>query len=331
MAWVEDTAAAQFPLATVVKQQGTLPTSNLFTTLPENRVLRVFQLCALQTQEELVDILRSSLFGIFELEGLQTYRYAYQDELIFLLDAILYYGSTWKRAQSIGDRMQNLVLRDEAKALEMGMTSVVRLDSSLAPTRARLILHALLTVCIPYMIRKVQRKSLEEDWERDNPRSLKAKLAKFIRLLSIIWSILSLINTLHFLATAQYRTLVERLLSLRLVYGAQKTQRFSNLMYLNQHVTWKTWSSFLALVNVGRYISRLTRSLQAFTAPSANLVPNDTVCCACHDRPTIGQRSNCGHVYCYYCIKSRLLDAKMAGSFRCLHCGSTVHQAFPLK
>ncbi|EKF31063.1 DNA repair protein, putative [Trypanosoma cruzi marinkellei] len=331
MSWVVDSAGAQFPLAMVIKQQGALPTSQTFTALPENHVLRVFQLGALQTQAELVDILRSSLFDIFDLDALQSYRYAYQDELVFVLDVILYWGSTWRRSQSIGDRLGNIVMRDETKALENGQSSMVRLVPSLAPTRGRLLVHAILTVLVPYLVRKLQRKSMEEDWEGENPGSLRAHLAKTIRLASTAWAALSLLHTLHFLATAQYRTLVERLLSLRLVYGSQSTQRVTNLMYLNQHVMWQTWSSFLAVLNIGRYLSRLTRSLQAFTSPSGTLTLGDNVCCACHSHPTIGQRSNCGHLYCYYCIKSRLLDPRLAGSFRCLRCGTTVHTAFPLQ
>ncbi|ESL06773.1 peroxin-2 [Trypanosoma rangeli SC58] len=330
MSWVADSAGAHFPLSTVMKQQGALPASPLFTALPENHVLRVFQLGALQTQVELVDYLRSILFEIFDLDVLHSYRYAYEEEMMFVLDAILFWGSTWRRAQSIGDRQGNLVLRDERKALASGQSSVVRLVPSLAPTRGRLLLYALLTVGLPYLVRKLQRKSLEEDWERGNAGSLKAKIAKAVRLACVVWAAFSLLHTLHFLATAQYRTLVERLLSLRLVYGSQSMHRVTNLMYLNQHVMWKTCSSLLAVLNIGRYFSRLSHSLRAFTSPVGGSGLSDNVCCACHGHPTIGQRSNCRHLYCYYCIKSRLLDPRLAGSFRCLRCGTTVHTAEPL-
>ncbi|KEG13199.1 putative DNA repair protein [Trypanosoma grayi] len=331
MAWVADATAVQFPLSTVVKQQVALPASNMFTGFPENRVLRVFQIGALQTQEEVMDILRSGLFDIFNMNCLLSYRYAYQDELMFALDAVLYWASTWRRAQSIGDRMQNLVLRDEAKAREAGKTSVVQLVPALMPTRGKLLVHAILSVLVPYLVRKLQRKSLEEDWEREEAGSIKIKLAKALRLVSVAWAALSLLNTLHFLATAQYRTLVERMLSLRLVYGSQVTQRFTNLMYLNQHVSWQTWSSFFSVLNIGRYLGKLSRSMQAFTTASGGSALKDNVCCACNDRPNIAQRSNCGHLYCYYCIKSRLLDPRMAGSFLCPRCGTTVHTALPLQ
>nr|CCC89713.1 putative peroxin-2 [Trypanosoma congolense IL3000] len=329
MAWVHDSLASQPSLATVMKQQGVFPSSNMFTALPENRVLRVFQLNALTTQEDIVEILRGYLFDIFSIGVLQSYRYAYQDELCLLLDSILFFGSTWRCAQSVGDRMQNLVLRDERKALELGLSNAMQLVPSLAPSRARLLLYGVLNYFVPYLIRKLQRRALEEDWEHENSAQPQARLAKLLRYASIVWMMTSLLHTLHFLATAQYRTPLERLFSLRVVYGSQKTQRFMDLMYLNQHVFWQVWVSFISVLNVGRYTSRVTRLLQAFTARPGSATPSENDCSACHARPVLPQRSNCGHLYCYYCIKSRLAGPSSLRSFRCLRCGSNVDAAKP--
>ncbi|CBH09894.1 glycosome import protein (gim1), putative [Trypanosoma brucei gambiense DAL972] len=329
MAWITDAAVSQFPLATVLKQQGALPTSNMFTALPENRVLRIFQLNALTTQEEVVEILRGYLLDIFNIGALQSYRYVYQDEFSFLLDVILFFGSTWRCGQSVGDRMQNLVLRNEIKALESGQSDAVQLVHSLVPSRARLLLYGVLNLFVPYLFRKLQRRALEEGWEDGGAGVVKRKLAKLLKAVSVSWMIISLLHTLHFLATAQYRTPVERMLSLRLVYGSQDTRRFTNLIYLNQHIFWQIWSSFISVLNIGRYTSRVTRFLQAFTAKPGNPSLTDNACSACHNKPTLPQRSNCGHLYCYYCIKSRLLGPGSAKSFRCLRCGTVVSTTTP--
>lgn len=329
MAWVSDVVESRGTVDTLMKQQQALPSSSAFSRLPDNHVLRVFQFDALVTQQEVVDILRSSLFHIFDIGSLQSWRFAHQEELVLILDLVLYRYSTWRLGQSVGDRLQNLVMRDEQRAVELGLQSSTSLVPTLAPTRRLLLVHALLTILVPYAVRKFQRKTLDEGWEREDSSDWRCRAARSFRYLFVAWSALSLLNTMHFLATGQYRTLVERLLSLKMVYGSQKMMRFTNLLYLNQHVMWTTWASLLSVLNVGRYVSRFVHSVQSIASPAGSLTGNENVCCACRETPTISQRSNCGHLYCYYCIKSRLLDSQAAGSFRCLRCGQSVHDCSP--
>lgn len=326
MAWVSDAVGARHSLDTVAKQQVLLPTSHVFSAFPSDRVLRVFQLDAVTCQVELVEILQSVLFGILDIPPLQSFRFAYQEELLLGLDVLLYRFSVWRMGQSAGDRLQNLVMRDEVRADALGLQGSNSMISSLAPSRRLLLIHAVLTIIVPYAARKLNRKILDEGWSREPETSTKFRVAKALRYASITWSVLSLLNTLNFLLTGRYRLLVERLLSLRMIYGSQKMVRFSNLFYLNQHMWWNTWLSLMSVLSVGRYFRRLVDNLRSVASLSASARPlSDAVCCACHETPTICQISNCGHRYCYYCIKSRLLDSKSSGSFTCYRCGQAVH------
>lgn len=331
MSWLGDALAAQPTLDTVAKQQVLLPTSKAFSVLPDNKVLRVFQLDALTAQEDISEMLRAALFQIFNILPFQTFRFAYQEELVLALDAVLYRLSTWRWAQSVGDRMQNLVLRDEVRAADLGLRSSVSLIPSLVPNRRLLMVHAVLSILAPYLSRKLQRRMLEENWEREEAGTARHRAANVFKWSFISWSVLSLLNTLHFLATGQYRTLLGRLLSLKLVYGSQRMVRVTNLMYFNQHMWWATWTSLLSVLNVGRYFRRMLNSARHFASTeSAALVGKGSrVCCACKQTPTLAQRSNCGHTYCYYCIKSRLLDCESSGSFRCYRCGQSIHECSP--
>lgn len=330
MAWISDAVDAQYTVDTVSKQQALLPSSNAFSIFPKDHVLRVFQLDALASQHELGEVLHTALFSIFDIPPLQSFRFAYQEELVLLLDAVLYRLSVWRMGQSIGDRLQNLVLRDEERAKALGLQNTKSLLPSLAPSRRLLFVHAVMTILMPYVTRKLQRKVLEEGWEREPPTSTRHRLAKAFRYAVITWSVLSLVNTFNFLMTGQYRTLTERLLSLRLVYGSQRMMRFTNLLLMNQHVWWRTWMSLLSVLSVGRYLSRLMQSVRSVTSSAAAVgSSNENLCCACHELPTVCQRSNCGHRYCYYCIKSRLLDSQASGSFRCMKCGQAVHSCSP--
>lgn len=142
---------------------------------------------------------------------------------------------------------------------------------------------------------------------------------------------MSIINTLHFLVTGKYRSLIDRVLTLRVVYGGQKMQRLTNLQFLNQHIMWQTWMSLLNVLRIGRYLTRFVQSLQQVIKPQSSLNFNDNtnVCAACHNQLTLSQRANCGHLYCYYCIKSRLIDCQASGSFRCYRCGHAIHSCTP--
>ena len=329
MAWIGDAVDAQYTVDTVSKQQALLPSSHAFSIFPKDHVLRVFQLDALASQQELVEVLHMALFQIFDIPPLQRFRFAYQEELVLVLDALLYRMSVWRMGQSIGDRLQNLVLRDEERARLLGLQNTKSLLPSLAPSRRLLLVHAIMTLIMPYATRTLQRKMLEDGWEREPSTSTRHRVAKTFRYAAITWSVLSLVNTFSFLMTGQYRTLAERLLSLRLVYGSQRMMRFTNLLYMNQHVWWRTWMSLLSVLSVGRYLNRLMQSLRSVTGLAASTLTNENLCCACHELPTVCQRSNCGHRYCYYCIKSRLLDSQASGSFRCMKCGQAVHSCAP--
>ncbi|KAK7194500.1 glycosome import protein [Novymonas esmeraldas] len=329
MAWVGDAVDAQYTVDTVSKQQALLPSSSAFSIFPKDHVLRVFQLDGLASQQELAEIVRVSLFHVFDIPPLQHFRFAYQEEMVLALEVLLYRLSVWRMGQSIGDRLQNLVLRDEERARLLGLQNTKCILPSLAPSRRLLLVHAVMTLVVPYVTRKVQRTMLEEGWEREPATTTRHRVAKALRYTIITWSVLSLVNTFHFLMTGQYRSLVERLLSLRLVYGSQRMMRFTNLLYMNQHVQWRTWMSLFSVLSVGRYFRRLMSSLGSVASSSASLSTNENLCSACHALPTVCQRSNCGHRYCYYCIKSRLLESASSGSFRCLKCGQAVHSCTP--
>lgn len=324
---MNDVYDLRYNLDTVSKQQLLLPVSKAFTSFPQNEILRVFQLDGLSVQQEVVEILRSSLFAIFDIPLLQSFRYAYQDEVALLLDMLLYRYSTWQRGQSVGDRLQNLVMRDEDRARSLGLQSSTGLLPALAPQRRLLAVHAVLSILVPYVVRKLQRRMLEERWEDETASHARRVTARLLRYICIGWALLSLLNTLHFFATGSYRTLLERLLSIKMVYGSQKMERLTNLMILKQHLMWQTWASLFSVLRVGRYVSHMLQMARSVATTDTLRIGQDDRCCVCNEKPTISQRSNCGHLYCYYCIRSRLLNSESTGSFRCFKCGQSVHSS----
>lgn len=327
--WIRDIAEVQYPIDNITRQNQELP--KLLTSASRwstGKVPRVSQLDAVTTGSELSNILSSSLARVFAVHPFTSFPYTYQEELRLFLDLVLFRYSTYRMGASVGDRLHNLVMRDELKAQAYHSTHINYLVPRLAPSRALLLLHGVATTIIPYLLRRLLRRSLEEDWgSEENSGSWRYRLTKALRYADIAWSTLSLINMIHFLATGQYRSLVERILGLKMVHGTQEVVRLTNLMILNQQVSSRALAWLLEVLNIGSIVRRVTNSLHAI-AVSREAAPENR-CCACYELPTIPQRSNCGHLYCYYCIQSRLIRAESDGYFPCLRCGKRMTSCHP--
>lgn len=328
MSWVRDLNNAQYVIDSVQRQNQSLSKNVSGTTRWSNsKVPRVTQLDALTTQADLRSLLTESLARVFAVAPLSSIPYTYQEELHLALDLVLFRYSTYRLGASVGDRLHNLVVRDELTARAYGKEHVSHLVPLFCPSRHLLILYGILDLLVPYILKKLQRRAFEENWAADEESSWRSRFAKSLHYILIAWSTMSLLNTIHFLTTGQYRTLVERLLGLHMVNGSQQVMRLTNLMYLNQIITSQAFQSLIEVFQLGNFIKKITRTAYAFGTHHEAAPENR--CCACYELPTISQRSSCGHLYCYYCIRSRLLQYEAEGSFPCLRCGKRVVSCEP--
>lgn len=330
MTWVQDISDVLYTIDTVKRQSN--QASKVLSSATQwniSKIPRVTQLDAIRTQRELRNILMQSLFKVFAIAPLTSIPYSYKEEICLALDLTLFRFSTFRLGGSVGDRLHNLVLQDQVQACEQGLNRISHLEPSCSPSRGLLALYAILDIVVPYLGRKVQQRCLEENWAGEDPSSLKCRLAKGIRYLNVIWSTLCLVNVVHFLSTGHYRTLVERMLNLRVVHGSQQVMRITNVVFLNQLVLTQAIKFLLEVFHFGKIIQKLTQCAYSMTH-RREMAPENR-CCACYQLPTLGQRSNCGHLYCYYCIKSRLFAGEVNGSFSCLRCGKDVFSSSPDK
>lgn len=351
-AFINDTRDAHESLHVLVQQQTSL-NPNILNQFPSQKVLRTFQLDALQCESELTAILTNMLNNILSVGPLEMIRFRNQEELSLGLQLVLYKFAVWDRDQSVWDRLQNLVYRNE-RALEAHYSShvggstagplAVVASQRFAPTRLQKTIHLVLSVIIPYLYKKLVHKSLEENWGADEEagatnHSWKWYAVRLLKWSSTLWNGLSLLHTLTFFVEGKYRSVVDRLVGMRLVYGDQKMRRLVNLMYLNQHVSWQSWSSFLnvllPLLQVGKWWQSVTSlSGSFFTSVTSSGATGgveglrEGYCCACKEVAVLGRRSNCGHLYCHYCIAQRLEPTTQGEeerrTFPCYRCGAVV-------
>ncbi|GAB4816936.1 hypothetical protein N2152v2_003982 [Parachlorella kessleri] len=141
----------------------------------------------------------------------------------------------------------------------------------------------------------------------------------------------ALVNLLVFLRTGKYRSLLERLLSARLVYARPSAARAISFEYLNRQLVWHELSELLLfvlpLVDVGA-IKRALRArlprLPALAGGAAGAAlgaaqqgasaggkgaassQHDTPCGICNTPHILSPWAArpCGHLFCYYCLRS---------------------------
>jgi len=131
----------------------------------------------------------------------------------------------------------------------------------------------------------------------------------------------------------RYPTLLDRFLCLRHVYNKPQTLKKANFKFMNRELLWHGYAEFLffiiPLINVDKLKSILRRIIGLRSPPSqiqGSLVASGNLsrsCPVCSRSPTQPYISECGHLFCYICIKSNFLSNP---SFACPLCNIAIGQ-----
>ncbi|KAG0164202.1 peroxisome assembly protein (Peroxin-2) [Apophysomyces sp. BC1034] len=334
--WKNDWKQIQPALRKVRRSMAALRTSSL-------KVMRVSQLDSDILDLELFDILKEQLWNAFSLFK-PTLKESFEPELLALLNLVLFKLSIYDSSATYGGQLQNLKYRNEWK--HGGALESIAKDAPL--TKTQKIMYGLLAVGGQYAWSRSNRIITARGWSELDESDVRNKIYRLLQAGEKYWKAFSLFNFLVFLYNGKYRTLVDRLLGMRLVYAKKSLNRQISFEFLNRQMVWHAFTEFLLflvpLINVEKLKLRLTRML----LPKSYLVSSkgydqlpETQCAVCHDNasnsnPTtpLGQvqdytvhnpyRTNCDHLYCYYCIQSKL--AIFGDEWPCLRCGEKVER-----
>ncbi len=267
-----------------------------------------------------VDALTVSDQPLSPLRAAQSWR----DEFWLALSAVLYKWTMWDRGQLAGDRLLNIIYRDEAATSNVNLASTLQLSSENMLPNSKKLVHAALFVILPYLFRKLQRRSSERQWEFSEPGSLQRRMSTVLDWSEKIFKVLVAVNFVLFLWKGDYRSPLDRLLRFRLVQDSQRMNRVVNMEYLNQQLLWTAIFGFLnfllPLMNMGRLWSTVSSRVRREShAPTDDRLVS---CSQCGIQPVTQPRLStpCRHVYCYYCIAQRTIGA----DFRCARCAGTI-------
>ena len=214
---------------------------------------RVGQVDAELLDEELLELLRGQVGEALKYYGTQLHS-EHGAEILCILRAILFKLSVWDHDASYGASLQGLRYTDAR-------------DTSLSrppPRRWQKSAYGLITVLGRYGWGKWEDYLAEAEGGYDEPSPTIRRLSNLTSRISTIHSIAALTSFLTFLYNGRYRTILDRLLRLRLVPSTAQTSREISFEYLNRQLVWHAFTEFLLfllpLVGVSRWRRILSRS-----------------------------------------------------------------------
>jgi peroxin-2 len=214
---------------------------------------RVGQVDAELLDEELLGLLKGQVGNALKYFGPQL-REDWSHEIQFALRAILFKLSIWDHNASYGAALQGLRYVDSRSKGPVHST----------PTKWQKSLYGLLTVGGRYAWEKWESWLISQEGGYEEPSRDVRLLARLTDLISTTHSIAAFVSFLVFLVNGRYRTLVDRILRIRLTPPSAQSAREVSFEYLNRQLVWHAFTEFLLfllpLVGISRWRRWLSRA-----------------------------------------------------------------------
>lgn len=295
--------------------------------------MRVSQLDSEILDNELVDILKEQLWSALSLFK-PTMKERFEPELLALLNLMLFKLSVYESSTTYGAQLQNLKYRNEK--MHKGPLESIAKDAPL--TKTQKITYGVLTIGGQYVWTRVSRMATDKGWGELDEEDIRNKIYRLLQYGEKYWKFFSFINFLIFLWNGKYHMLIDRLLSMRLVYTKKSMNRQVSFEFLNRQMVWHAFTEFLLfmvpLINVEKLKMKIMHNLlpksYLISSKGYSQLPTNQ-CAICHDNGNNTTEdynvynpyeTNCGHQYCYYCIQSKL--SITGNEWYCLRCGERV-------
>ncbi|KAK9677076.1 hypothetical protein RND81_11G120100 [Saponaria officinalis] len=312
------------PVAWINTYQTLLPLWNSFSlshqmTIPI-KISRVNQFDAARLDVEMSAMLKEQLVKVFSLMK-PGIIFQYEPELDAFLEFLIWRFSIWVDKPTPGNTLMNLRYRDE-RIMEARENVRTGLEGP-GLTAAQKLWYCIATVGGQYMWTRLQSFSAFRRWGDSEQRTLGQRAWLFLQRIEGFYKAASFSNLLIFLLTGQYRSLIERALRARLVYGSPNMNRAVSFEYMNRQLVWNEFSEMLLLLLPLLNSTTFKSLFRPFSKDkSSDSGVNETYCPICQASPTVPFVAlPCRHRYCYYCLRTR---CSASPSFRCARCNEPV-------
>ncbi|KAI1109386.1 Pex12 amino terminal region-domain-containing protein [Nemania sp. NC0429] len=214
---------------------------------------RVGQVDAELLDEDLVQQLRDQVGDALKYLGANL-RDDWSAEILLALRAILFKLTVWDHDATYGASLQNLKYTD---ARRRGPVLV-------APSKWQKSLYGLVTVTGKYGWTKWENWLLDQDNGYDEPSPWVRRLSGLTTRITTLHSMAAFVSFLVFLLQGRYRTILDRVLRMRLAPPTSQVTREVSFEYLNRQLVWHAFTEFLLfvlpLVGINRWRRWLSRT-----------------------------------------------------------------------
>ncbi|XP_078431829.1 pex2/Pex12 N-terminal domain-containing protein / zinc finger (C3HC4-type RING finger) family protein isoform X2 [Wolffia australiana] len=277
---------------------------------------RVFR--RLHSDVEMSGMLKEQLVKVFSLMK-PGFLFQYEPELDAFLEFLIWRFSIWVDKPTPGNGLMNLRYRDERFVPTEVRTGLEGQGLS----RSQKIWYCLATVGGQYIWARLQSFSAFRRWGEFDQRSTARRVWLLTQRVEGFYRAAALVNLLVFLFTGRYRSIIERVLRARLVYGSPHMNRAVSFEYMNRQLVWNEFSEMLLLLLPLLNSSSVKRLLLPFAKDKSSSSSGDDIACPiCQLNPTVPFVAlPCEHRFCYYCLRTR---CSANSHFRCPRCNEIV-------
>jgi len=313
-------------------------------------VTKVSQLDGELLDCELQNLMKQQLDGALKcLPQYQSVFARIQPELNAFVRFILWCFSHRTNNPSPGNLLQNLRYRNELVYYQTSLGGsylpmLLKVNGD-EPLRIQRFLHGIGTVLIPYAFDRIKNAALISQWSSLPENDYRKKISEWIDKLEKLWNVLQVLNLFSFLYSGKYRSLLDRILFMRLVYDKVEGGRDVAFEFINQQLLYDGFSNMLIAIlpiidwaRFQRVWLRLQSLSKSFLYSLEKRIPvitfrgkriyagnanhgekedentqvsdakgNPITCAFCSEEPCMAYEIDCGHRYCYYCLQSHFM------------------------
>ncbi|RKF56240.1 Peroxisomal biogenesis factor 2 [Erysiphe neolycopersici] len=212
---------------------------------------RVGQFDAEQLDQELLEILQRQVVDGLKYFGTHIHN-EWAAEITFVLRAILFKLSVWDNNATYGAALQNLQFTDGRH----------RGEGIVAPSRWQKFSYGIISTGGTYAWTKWEEWVINRNTGRDSTKIIKI-ISRLYRVLDMVHFLAAITSFSVFLLNGRYRTLLDRILRLRLIPQNSQVSRQVSFEYLNRQLVWHAFTEFLLfllpLVGVNKWRKWFTR------------------------------------------------------------------------
>jgi peroxin-2 len=204
--------------------------------------------------EELVELLRGQVGEALKYFAGGHLKDDWSAEILLALRAVLFKLTVWDHDATYGAALQNLKYTD------------ARTDGPVlvSPSKWQKSIYGIVTVFGKYGWTKWEDWLMEHDDGYSDPSPRIQKLSRVTSSLSTVHSAAACVSFLVFLFRGRYRTLLDRILRIRLAPPTSQVSREVSFEYLNRQLVWHAFTEFLLfvlpLVGINRWRRWLNRT-----------------------------------------------------------------------